>query len=199
MDRSIPERNLRDLLTRTGAVVGEGHYRYQSGRHGEVYVGREQILSQVLLLSRLCYAIARRFLPERPQVVAGAPVAGALMAQWVAHFSEPTPLAIYTEEGQGGREFPAAFARLVAGRSVLVVDDAVGNGSPAHRVIAAVEDRGGRVIGVGALWNPGEVSFGVYPLYDLINRLYPTYLPAECPLCRQGTPLDSDGAHLGSA
>ena len=204
MDPSTQERNLLDLLARSGAVQGGGHYRYQSGRHGEIYVDRDRLLSQVRVISRLCYVIARHFFRDRPQVVAGAPVAGALMAQWVAYYSEPVALAIYPEEGQlshsqGGRTFSPGFASLITGRSVLVVEDVAGKDSPAHRVIGAVEDLGGRVIGVGVLWNPEQISFGVYPLFDLINRLYPTYRPEECPMCQQGMPLEATGAHRGGS
>ena len=188
------DQYLLDLLVGTEAIFRDGHYVYKSGRHGSVYLEKDRILANTAVTSKLCYRIAKRFFRDGVEVVAGPSMGGATMAQWVAYFLEPMPYAVYAEDEHGRKSFRRVFADLIPGKRVLVVDDVVDTGGSAARIIRTVEQLEGTVVGVGALWNRGDVSFGRYPLYCLANTFYRTYTPAECPLCRDGTPLVDVGS-----
>lgn len=183
------EKQILDLLVSTGAILREGHYVYKSGRHGSVYIDKDRILAHTAVTSKLCYRIAKHFFRDAVQIVAGPSMGGATMAQWVAYFLEPTPLAVYAEDEGGRKVFRRGFADLVPGKRVLVVDDVVDTGGSAARIIRTVEQLNGTVVGIGALWNRGDVSFGRYPLYCLANTFYRTYTPGGCPLCKEGIPI----------
>lgn len=188
------DRGILDLLVSTGAIHRDGHYVYKSGRHGSVYLEKDRILANTRVTSKLCYRIAKHFFRDGVQVVAGPSMGGATMAQWVAYFLEPMPYAVYAEDEDGRKVFRRVFAELIPGMRVLVVDDVVDTGGSAAKIIKTVEQLEGTVVGVGALWNRGDVSFGRYPLYCLGNTFYQTYTPAECPLCREGIPLVDVGS-----
>jgi orotate phosphoribosyltransferase len=193
--RTIAEdKYLLDLLIGTEAIYRDGHYVYKSGRHGSTYIEKDRILANIAVTSKLCYRIAKHFFRDGVQVVAGPSMGGATMAQWVAYFLEPTPYAVYAEDEGGQKAFRRVFAELIPGKRVLVVDDVVDTGGSAARVIKTVEAQGGKVVGVGAIWNRGDVSFGPYSLYCLANTFYRTYTPAECPLCKEGIPLVDVGS-----
>lgn len=194
MDPNVDNRQLLDLLISTGAIFRDGHYIYKSGRHGSVYIEKDRILANTAVTSKLCYRIAKRFFREGVQVVAGPSMGGATMAQWVAYFLEPMPFAVYAEDEGGRKAFRRVFSELIPGKRVLVVDDVVDTGGSAARVIKTVEQLEGTIVGIGALWNRGDVTFGRYPLYCLANTFYQTYTPAECPLCREGIPLVDVGS-----
>ncbi|MHB1414860.1 MAG: phosphoribosyltransferase family protein [Chloroflexota bacterium] len=194
MVSNTDERYLVDLLVSSGAIQREGHYVYKSGRHGSVYIEKDRILANTSVTSKLCYRIAKRFFRDNVEVVAGPSMGGATMAQWVAYYLDPMPYAVYAEDERGSKVFRRVFADLIPGKRVLVVDDVVDTGGSAARVIKTVERLEGKVVGVGALWNRGDVSFGNYPLYCLANTFYQTYSPAECPLCRDGIPLIDVGS-----
>ncbi|MDA8218939.1 MAG: phosphoribosyltransferase family protein [Dehalococcoidales bacterium] len=194
MVSNTDERYLVDLLVSSGAIRREGHYVYKSGRHGSVFIEKDRILANTSVTSKLCYRIAKRFFRDNVEVVAGPSMGGATMAQWVAYYLDPMPYAVYAEDERGSKVFRRVFADLIPGKRILVVDDVVDTGGSAARVIKTVERLEGKVVGVGALWNRGDVSFGNYPLYCLANTFYQTYSPAECPLCRDGIPLIDVGS-----
>ena len=194
MAAAAEDKQLLDLLISTDAIFRDGHYVYKSGRHGGVYIEKDRILANTSVTSRLCYRIAKHFFRSGVQVVAGPSMGGATMAQWVAYYLEPMPYAVYTEDQGGRKSFRRVFAELIPGKRVLVVDDVLDTGGSAARVIKTVEELEGIVVGVGAIWNRGDVSFGNYPLYCLANEFYQTYTSAECPLCREGIPLVDVGS-----
>ncbi|MHB1133964.1 MAG: phosphoribosyltransferase family protein [Chloroflexota bacterium] len=188
------DKQLLDLLVSTGAIFRDGHYIYKSGRHGSVYIEKDRILANTSVTSRLCYRLAKEFFRAGVQVVAGPSMGGATMAQWVAYFLEPKPFSVYAEDQGGRKSFRRVFAELIPGRRVLVVDDVVDTGGSAARVISTVEQLEGTIVGVAALWNRGDVSFGNYPLYSLANEFYQTYTSADCPFCKEGIPLVDVGS-----
>jgi orotate phosphoribosyltransferase len=194
MELSGDDNYILDLLVSTGAIFRDGHYAYKSGRHGGVYIEKDRILANTSVTSKLCYRIAKQFFRAGVQVVAGPSMGGATMAQWVAYFLEPMPYAVYAEDQGSRKSFRRVFAELIPGRRVLVVDDVVDTGGSAARIIKTVEQLEGTVVGVAALWNRGDVSFGNYPLYCLANNFYQTYTSAECPLCKDGLPLVDVGS-----
>src|SRR5450756_440789 len=68
------------LITSTGALYENGHYRYSSALHGSVYVEKDRVLANVDVASKLCYRIARHYFTDRVQVVTGPSMGGAMMA-----------------------------------------------------------------------------------------------------------------------
>ncbi len=183
------ERHLVRLLYASGAIKDKGHYLYKSGRHSDVLVEKDLLLAHVSITSKLCYQIAKHWFRANVQAVAGPSMGGATMAQWVAYFLEPDPVAVYAEDEHGHKVFRRGFAQLIEGRRVLVVDDVVDTGGSAHQMIEAVKRCGAEIVGVGTLWNRGEPTLDGHQVYGLINQFFETYLPAECPMCRAGVKL----------
>ena len=171
------------LIASTGALHENGHYRYSSALHGPVYVEKDRVLANVDVASKLCYRIAKHFFNDRIQVVTGPSMGGAMMAPFVAYYLEPKPLAVYAEGERENRFFRSSVADLIAGKRTLVVEDVLDTGGSALRVIEAVEQQGGEVVGVAAIWNRGNVSFK-YPTFCLVQ--HETYEPGSCPICEAG-------------
>jgi orotate phosphoribosyltransferase len=61
--------------------------------------------------------------------------------------------------------------------------------------MAAVEQAGGKVVGVGALIDRsgGTVDLGV-PKAALVTLAVQNYNPAECPICKSGLPAVKPGS-----
>jgi len=183
------ERQLVRLLFASGAIQAGGHYLYKSGRHSDVLVEKDLLLARVAVTSKLCYQIAKHYFRSNVQAVAGPSMGGATMAQWVAYFLEPDPVAVYAENEDGHKVFRRGFADLIKSRRVLIVDDVVDTGGEAHRMIEAAKAAGGEIVGIGTLWNRGEPTLDGHQVFGLINQFFETYLPAECPMCRANVPL----------
>ena len=201
----MDEAQILEILKGTGAVITGSHIVYASGRqHGPAYVNKDAIFPHTRITSQLCRAIADHFWGNDVEVVAGPTQGGAIMAQWVAFWyyrydyrppSAP-PLAVYAEEGGEKRVFHRGYDKLISGKRVLVVDDVLTTGGTVRKVVEAVRDLGGKVVGVGVIANRGKVTaqdVGDVPeLFALVDVNMESFAPEECPLCRAGVPINTE-------
>jgi orotate phosphoribosyltransferase len=94
---------------------------------------------------------------------------------------------------------PVEFQRLIRrGSKVLLVEDLVSSGSTITLLAELVESLGAQVVGVGCLWRRTSVDLDGRPVFSLVSRDFPTYSPAECPLCRRSVPLNEEFVHRRS-
>ena len=88
------------------------------------------------------------------------------------------------------------YDKLVPGKNVLVVEDILTTGASARKVVEAVRAIGGNVVGVGVLCNRGGVTLANLAnppkLFALANVTLDAWEEAECPLCAQGVPINTD-------
>ena len=88
---------------------------------------------------------------------------------------------------------PAEFQRLIRpGTKVLLVEDLVCSGTTLKLLIDLVEQLGAQVVGVGCLWRRTSVEVDGKPVFSLVSRDFPTYDPADCPLCAKASPLNEE-------
>lgn len=173
-----------------GAVL-RGHFVLNSGRHADTFVSKDMVSSSPTLLRALVEEITTTHPEwyEEMEVVAapavGAVPFGTLVARgFAARFAYAEP-ASETE-----MEFRRGFAKLITpGTGVLIVEDIITTGKTVRQMIAAVEKLGGKVVGVLLLWLRGENDLGNYPLVALVDKKLPTWVPSECPLCRNSVPI----------
>jgi orotate phosphoribosyltransferase len=86
-------------------------------------------------------------------------------------------------------EYRVFFAE---GGRVLIVEDILTTGETVKQLIKLVENMGGEVVGVGAIWRRSTRMKFKYPLFTVVTRDFPTYAPDECPMCKQGIPINPD-------
>jgi len=132
--------------------------------------------------------IAERFRLLRPQLVAGPTTGGVILAYEVAR--QLGLNAVYAERGEaGGRTLRRGF-EVEPKTRVLVVDDVVTTGGSLREMVTCVQDAGGEVIGIGVLADRtgGEVATEV-PFFACLTLDFPSYAPADCPLCQAGIPV----------
>ncbi len=188
------EQEILDLLDRIGAVITDSHIVYTSGRHGTAYVNKDAIYPHTKETSRLCCEIAEAFRNYHVQTVIAPAVGGIKLSDRVAeHLYQLTGrkvLSIYAEkevvpipdpEGHGrscfaetGRFFIRhVYTKCVSKRNVLVVEDILTTGGSAKKVVDAVRDLDGYVVGVGVLCNRGNLTKqdvgDVHKLVSLVN------------------------------
>ena len=88
------------------------------------------------------------------------------------------------------------YDKIVPGKNVLVVEDVLTTGGSAKKVIEATRDLGGNVVGLGVLCNRGEITpqdvADPPKLFALVNVKLNAYDEADCPLCAQGVPINTD-------
>ena len=177
----------RRAFESAGAFL-RGHFVYTSGRHGADYLEKFRILENPSATSELCALIVERFRPLRPELVAGPTTGGVILAYEVA--SQLGLKAVYAERGEaGGRSLRRGFEVEPKTRT-LVVDDVVTTGGSLREMVTCLQDAGGEVIGVGVLADrtAGQAATQV-PFFACLTLDFPSYAPAECPLCQAGVPV----------
>jgi orotate phosphoribosyltransferase len=109
-----------------------------------------------------------------------------------------SPLAEAAPDGRRPFVLRRGYDRLVAGRNVLDVDDVVNTGFSIGGVIAAVRASGGAVDAAACVCNRGALTaedLGVKRLIALADIRLESWPREECPLCRDGIPVNAAYAH----
>jgi len=199
-----------EALFRGSGAFREGHFLLKSGRHGDAYVEKFQVLQDPAATSELCGFFATHGRggggESLVDLVAGPTTGGVILAFETARqlgvrgiFAEE----VRADDGTLGREFRRGF-RIERGERVLLVDDILTTGGSLLAMLPAVEAMGGEIIecvvlvdrsgGRASLTSPETGR--VYPLRSLWQLDLPTFEPgpATCPRCADGTPLVAPGS-----
>jgi orotate phosphoribosyltransferase len=206
--RAIAQRTER--IFRDAGAFREGHFLLKSGRHGDAYVEKFQVLQDPAATSELCGLWASRMRTRdgtaQVDVVAGPTTGGVILAFETAR--QLGVRAIFAEEvravdGSNRREFRRGF-QIRPGERVLLVDDILTTGGSLVAMLPAVEAAGGEIVECAVLVDRsgGKVTLGspgsgrAYPLRSLWQLDLPTYEPgpATCPRCADGTALHTPGS-----
>jgi orotate phosphoribosyltransferase len=178
------------LLEECGAVL-TGHFRLTSGRHSDVYVQKARILEQ----PRPTMALAAEMASWYPRVdVVVAPAVGAVVLGFAVALQAGARAIFAEREGERMR-LRRGFA-IQPGERVLVVEDVITTGGSAGQVYELAREHGGDVVGVSALVDRSTQDVG-FPLRAVLRIDAVSWLAEECPLCREGAPIDVPGSrHL---
>ncbi len=194
-----------DLLKTLGeinALIKDSHIVYTSGKHGSAYVNKDAIYPHTKLTSQLCLEIAKHYEGKEIDIVVAPAIGAVILCQWVAyHLSElegRDVFSVYAEKNDAGTDFviKRGYDQLLKNKNCLVVEDIVNTGGSVLKVIRKVRELGGEVIGAAALCNRGSVTTKdldqIPELYALVNVSLEAWEPSECPLCKQGIPLNTN-------
>lgn len=196
------ESEVLKILAQVGAVITDSHIVYTSRKHGSAYVNKDAVYPHIRETSQLCRAIAELFsiMEHKVDVVIGPAIGGVVLSQRTAeHLSNiqgNEVLSVYAEKE--GEEFviKRGYDKLIAGKRVLVVEDVLTTGGSAKKVIEAVRNIGGEVVGLGVLCNRGGITLAnvgnPLRLFSLTNVKLDAWDEADCPLCKQNVPINTD-------
>jgi len=196
------EKEVLEILEDVEAVITGSHIVYTSGKHGTAYVNKDAIYPHTVKASILCQWIAGLFLDDGVQAVIAPAIGGVILSQWTAHHltmlsNRREVFGVYAEKSDDGSfVIKRGYDKFIAGKRVLVVEDILTTGGSARKVVEAVRAIGGNVVGVGVLCNRGGVTAqdlaNVPKLEVLVNISLDAWNEADCPLCKQGVPVNPD-------
>lgn len=202
---SLSTEEIKELFARHNTIVTGGHFVYNSGKHGDVYLNKDSIFPHTKDLATLCREIARRWQYVGCDIVIGPMTGGALMSQWVAdflsEFSDREILSTFADKEGDRFVIKRGHELLIPNMNILVVEDNLTTGGSAKKVVTAVKAIGGRVRGLAALCNRGGVTatdLDVPVLGSLLDITLDAHDPNSgegCPLCKAGVPINTDLGH----
>lgn len=188
--------DLLPLLTRTGALLS-GHFRLSSGLHSSSYVQCALLLEDPRNAKAIGEALGERLRGFDAERIVSPALGGVIIGYTVAEALE-VPLA-FTERKEGEMTLRRGF-RIAHGEKVVIVEDVVTTGKSTREAAAAIEQRGGRVIGYGSILNRSSVGNPFDAPYEALLALaLETWPEADCPLCREARPIDAPGSRYSGA
>lgn len=188
--------HLLRIFQETGALL-EGHFQLTSGLHSPRYLQCALVLQYPEHAEWIGRALAAEFADERIEVVVAPAIGGIIVAHETARAIGCR--ALFTERENGVMKLRRGF-ELRPRERALVVEDVVTTGGSTRETIDAVAAAGGYVIGAGSIVDRsnGRANVGVRRASLLVLDV-PAYEPAECPLCRLGTPAVKPGSRKQTA
>lgn len=187
----MTEDEILEIFRTHGALL-EGHFILSSGLHSDRYIQCALVLQHPRVAEQLCSALAAKLRHLGATVVAAPALGGVIASHEVARALGLR--ALFTERQEGVMLLRRGFS-LAPGEPTLVVEDVITTGGSTRETMAAVEQAGGKVVGVGALIDRsgGTVDLGV-PKTALVTLAVQNYNPLDCPLCTSGLPAVKPGS-----
>src|SRR5262245_14886855 len=178
----------QDLLTL--AAARQGHFRFESGHHGDLWLDLDRLFIQPSELHPYVVELGRRLQSFSVQAVCGPQDGGALLAHLIAtelgcEFAYSTRLPEPTVVRY--RLLPEFRDRLW-GKRVALVDDAINTGSAVLATLGELQQAGAKVVVIGALLTLGPAHERIgnqqqIPLVGLASVASHVWTASECPHC----------------
>jgi orotate phosphoribosyltransferase len=202
---SRARKQMRDEVT-SFVAARKGHFRLESGHHGELWLDLELLCLRPRQIQRFTAELARRLSEHNVDAVCGPLVEGAFVGLMAAF--ELNVDFLYSERfaltGANGLypvqyRIPGALRSKVQGKRVAIVNDVINAGSAVRATFDDLENCGARPVVVGSLLVLGssasifaaEKNVALETVAFLANTIW---TPAECPLCASGVSLEDPGA-----
>ena len=188
---SLSENNILEIFTETEALL-QGHFLLTSGRHSNRYFQCAKVLQYPVYTEKICGIIAKFFKDYDIDTVISPAMGGIIVGQEVAR--QLNKRSIFAEREDKKLILRRGFM-INPGEKLLVCEDVVTTGGSVIEVIDIVKAQGGKVVGVGFIVDRsnGKVDFG-YPQKSTMKMEVISYVPEECPLCKENVPLVKPGS-----
>jgi orotate phosphoribosyltransferase len=191
---------LDELMTLMAAR--HGHFRLESGHHGELWLDVDRLFRRPAQLRPLIAALAERLAVHQFDAVCGPLTGGAFVGYAVAQELGVEFVHATRHPRRDDRSlFPVDYAipftltDIVAGKRVAVINDVINAGSSVRGAIANLHALGAIPIAIAALLTLGDGAADLaaakkIPLVSLATTTNRIWTPAECPMCAAKTALE---------
>lgn len=179
-----------ELFERHQALLS-GHFLLSSGLHSPKYLQSALVLAHPNVATMLGTELGGLFIGPVDFVISPA-LGGVIIGHEVARALKVR--ALFSERQNGSMALRRGFS-IERGQAGVVIEDVITTGGSTREVMKLVESFGGVVTGVGSLIDRsgGSVDLGV-PRHALAVLEVPSFDPAECPLCLQGSKAVKPGS-----
>lgn len=193
-----------ELLKKTNAILTNSHFVGTSGKHFDTYINKDALYPHTAETSRMGELFAEKNKDLNIDVVAAPALGGIILSTWTGyHLSQlkkKEVLSVYTEkDAEKNQVFTRGYDKLVKEKNVLVIEDLTQTGGSVKKVLASVRNAGGNVVNVCVMVNkdPKNINSETIgaPFNSLSELTVTSYEEKDCPMCKQGVPIDTRVGH----
>jgi orotate phosphoribosyltransferase len=184
----MPSIEFSRRLKETEALL-EGHFQLSSGLHSNRYFQCARLLQHPGEAEWACRTLAR-LVQEPVDAVIGPALGGVIVAHEMGRALGVR--ALFAERVEGKMRLRRGFG-LAPGERVLVVEDVVTTGLSAREVAELVHSLGAKVTAFASLVDRSG-GLDMSPFHSLLTVTVESHPPEECPLCKEGIPIDQPGS-----
>jgi len=188
----MTDQTVLQIFRDTNALL-DGHFLLRSGLHSRQYFQCALVLQYPRHAETLCSALAGKLKDTGAQTVISPAMGGLFIGHEIGRALGLRH--IFAEKNAAGKLELRRNFKITPGEKLLVVEDVVTKGGRVQETIDIVRKNGGNVVAVGVLVDrsEGDVNFGA-PLVSLLKLRIETLDPANCPLCKAGSPVVKPGS-----
>ena len=179
-----------------------GHFELESGFHTDLWLDLDPLFADPQRITPFVSTLADALRGYEVDIVCGPLLGGAFLAQLVAHRLDVA--FCFTErrmpaDGEGlfraQYVLPPAFRSRVGAKRVAMVDDVMSAGSALRGTFTELRVYGAVPVVAGALLILGDKGAEFFkehsvPVEAVAREAFPTWTPAECPLCAAGAAVE---------
>lgn len=182
---------IQKMLFETSALL-EGHFQLSSGLHSDKYVQCAILLSYPELARESGDMLAQKLIKYSPDIVVSPAVGGIVIGQEVANALN---VRHFFAEKENGKPVLRRGFKVKENMLAVVVEDVVTTGLSVNEVCLMLEENGVKTVAIGSIINrSGKENPFSYPFEYLLKIGLEVYKPEECPLCKEGIPLEKPGS-----
>ncbi|HHE31788.1 MAG TPA: orotate phosphoribosyltransferase [Chlorobaculum parvum] len=183
------------MFKSSGALL-DGHFKLTSGRHSNSYFQCAKVLQYPEYLSAICSEIASQFRDSGITTVISPAIGGIVVGTEVGR--QLGLKTIFAERKEGTMTIRRGFS-IDPSEQVLVVEDVITTGGSVVEVMELVKATGATVAGVASVVDRsnGKVKLADKQ-FSLLMMEVVSYAPEECPLCKEGIPIDAPGSRANT-
>jgi orotate phosphoribosyltransferase len=184
---------LQDFID-TGALL-EGHFRLSSGLHSDRYLQCARLLMWPARAESAGKDLAEKLAEFEPTVVVSPALGGVVIGHEAAR-ALGVPF-LFAERQDGAFALRRGF-RLEPRQQVAVVEDVFTTGRSTREVLELCAASAASSVAAGSIVDRGMSADALpVPARSLLSLSVPAWPEGECPLCRDGRPLDTPGSRYG--
>lgn len=172
-------------------VLQTGHFKLTSGLHSDKYMQCARLFEHPRSAAQIVGELVAK-LPGGIDTVIAPAIGGITVGYELAQ--QLGCRFIFAERQNGKMAFRRGFT-LRSGEKVLAVEDVVTTGGSVQEVVDLAQQSNAEVVGVATIVDrsQGRANFSV-PYYPLVGMEVIVFEPEDCPLCKEGLPIQSPGS-----
>ncbi|MFC1485262.1 orotate phosphoribosyltransferase [bacterium] len=185
--------DIKKVFFECGALF-EGHFLLSSGLHSSCYMQSAKVLQNPKNAEMFGELIAEKIkeIGLIPDLVVAPAMGGLIVGHEVARALGLD--FVFTERVEGQMTIRRGF-KIEEGMKILIVEDVFTTGKSTREVIDLINSNKAQVIGCASIVDRsgGQVDFGM-PKISLLTLDIKNYEPNDCPLCKEGLPVEKPGS-----